>query len=182
MAIDLKRDVLKYKGEYVSVYVRDGWYEFMHDRTGKIVGLLVFTRLPNRDIEKILGRYEYDHVTGTKSVLTSITGGVEEDQTPEECAVVEMHEEAGFDVAAEDLIPLGTFQPSKAEDTIVHLYAYDATDVEYMRRPESISDGTKGEEGARCEWVAFEDCINANSPVFHVAILRLLTDLIRKER
>ena len=165
-------DKLLYKGEYLSIYEKDGWYTYCRDRTGEIIGVLVFTKDKRGNIEKILGRYEYDVQTGEQK-LTSITGGVEEGQTPMECAIVEMGEESGFDVVEEDLIELGTMQPAKSEDTVIHLYAFDATGMEDMRREDSIGDGTKGEEDAYCDWVTFEDLVNMDNPVNHVAVLRL---------
>ena len=170
------KDELMYEGKYLSIYKKDGWYEYVRDRGGEIIGVLVFTKDKRGNLDKILGRYEYDVQTGEQK-LTSITGGVEEGQTPIECAIIEMGEESGYDVVEEDLIELGTMQPAKSEDTVIYLYGFDATGMEDMRREDSIGDGTKGEEDAYCDWVGWQDMVNMDNPVNHVAVLRLGQDV-----
>lgn len=165
-------DEVLYSGDYIKVLLKDGWYEYVHDRTGELVGILVFSRDGSGGIDRVLGRYEYDVQTGTKK-LTSITGGVEPNQTPIECAVQELYEEAGFSIEPEELIDLGTMTLSKSDDSILYLYGFDCTSKEGSRREESISDGTIGEEDAYCDWVGFLDCVDMQNPVNHVAILRI---------
>ena len=167
------KDKLLYEGEYLSIYEKDGWYTYCHDRNGEIIGCLVFTRDKRGNIEKVLGRWEYDVQSGEQK-LTSITGGVEDGQTPLEACIIEMGEEAGYTVTEDDLIELGTMQPAKSEDTVIFLYGFDATGMEDMRREDSIGDGTKGEEDAYCAWVDMgPEVINMDNPVNHVALLRL---------
>ena len=178
MPIDPKRDKQLFENEWLSIYERDGWYIIADEsrcQDGQLIGLLIFTRDIAGNIDKVLGRYEYDHVTGEKgTTLTSVTGGVDHGSTPIESALEEMAQEAGYYLTEEDLVPLGTFEPSKAMTTVMHLYGFDATGMEDMRREEAEGDGTEGEDGAFCEWVEMvPDIINMNSPVNHVALLRL---------
>jgi 8-oxo-dGTP pyrophosphatase MutT (NUDIX family) len=173
-------DEILYQGKYLSIRKKEGWYEYMHDRTGKLVGLFVFTKNGFGDVSQILGRYEYDVRTG-KHKLTSVTGGVEENQTPIQAAIMELHEEAGYDVQEQDLIDLGTMTLTKSDDSVMYLYAYDATGKENLRRKDSISDGTKGEEGAYCDWVDADKIVEMQNPVNAVALLRVLDKEVKEK-
>ncbi len=79
-----------------------------------------------------------------------ITGGIDEDEKPEEAAVREVHEEAGFFVR---VLPLGRYIVSTQTNEICYLYYADVTGVE----PEvATQDGSYFESISENEWHPFE--------------------------
>lgn len=167
-----------YKGKYLELRLKDGWYEYCHDRTGEFVGIFVYILDDSGDVDKVLGRWEYSVQTGNEG-LTSITGGVDDGESPIEAAIRELGEEGGFDVSASDLLPLGTMTLSKSDDSIMYLYGFNATNREDERRPYSISDGTIGEDSASCDWVHFyTESLDMQNPVNYVCFLRLVKKMV----
>jgi 8-oxo-dGTP diphosphatase len=80
--------------------------------------------------------------------VNAITGGIDDGMTPEQAAVQEIRQEAGYTVKEEDLVSLGTIFVSKAEDTVYHLFTVDLTDFE---QGEPEPDGGL-EEKESCFW------------------------------
>jgi 8-oxo-dGTP pyrophosphatase MutT (NUDIX family) len=168
---------LLFENEWLSVYSIEGWYIFSHEsrsKKGELVAVLAFTENYEGDLNEILGRYEICPAHGPKHELTSINGGVEKEDTPDTAALRELWEEGGFKVGGKDLIHLGTIKPMASSDCVVHLYGVNVTDIKDLRREDSIGDGTKGEEGAYCKWLFFEDAIkNTQSAYLNSLILRI---------
>lgn len=161
--------------EWLSLRIKDGWYSYVHEERcdGKIVAILVYTTTADgKGLAKILGRYEGNPLRKDKLTLCSITGGKEKGLTLIETAILEMHEEAGYDVIEDELEYLGIVEPYKAADTQVHLYSYNATGKENEREIKSKGDGSKGEEGAYCEWITIDDAYKSTDSVLHSLIAR----------
>jgi len=106
----------------------------------------------------------------------SITGTVDEGNTPLKTAKIELHEEAGFDVSEEDLIALGTCYGSKAMDTVYHLYTVDLTNV---NMGEAITDGHPLEEAAQAFWAV--DVSRSSDPMSYVIHFRAFAHLIESK-
>lgn len=162
-------DRVLFEGNFLSLVLRDGWYEFMRGvKSRGVVYILPFRR--NEELA-ILGRFEVCPAHGDeRPTLTSITGMIPLDQEPIECAVQEMHEEAGYHVTPDRLIDLGVVNLTKGQDTLGYLYAIDVT---YLVRGEAPGDGTRGEEGSYCGWVNRADAIVCKDPVMGSMIVRL---------
>jgi hypothetical protein len=162
------RDEILYSGPWLEVIRRDGWYDFARYKTSNGgVYILAFRQNPDKPI---LGRFEVcpAHLD-TKPVLTTVTGGVNENIRPLDVAVQEMYEEAGYRVTKNQFMDLGKVYLAKGADFVGHLYAIDVTD---LPRTEAPGDGTKGEEGAYCDWVSVSDALSCKDPVMSCLLLR----------
>lgn len=163
------RDEILFQGNWLSIILRDGWYEFAQYNTSA-GGVYI---LPYRDgypEKPILGRYEITPAhLDTKPTLTTITGGININRRPIDVAIEEMHEEAGYKVERNQLVSLGTVYLAKGADFVGHLYAIDITG---LPRGEAPGDGSKGEEGAYCDWVSVKKMINCKEPVVSCLLLR----------
>lgn len=169
-------DKLLFENEWLSVYEHDGWYIAAHEsrcERGELVAVLPFTLGMNGNVDKLLGRYEECPAHGDGMQLCSITGGVDHGSNPVDAAIQELWEEGGFRADANDLIDLGTVRPIASSDAKVFLYGIDVTDDAHLRREDSIGDGTKGEEGAYCDWVDVAEAIQCKSANMLSMICRL---------
>lgn len=104
--------------------------------------------------------------------LSSITGGVERGLTPEETAVEEIEQEAGYIVEKEELISLGTCFGVKSSDTIYHLFAVDLSGRE--KETDAKGDGSELERLAECKWHSETEIHKAEDPFVCVNYVRLL--------
>ncbi len=79
-----------------------------------------------------------------------ITGGIDEGELPEETAVREVYEEAGFSV---QVLPLGKYIVGTQTNEICYLYYADVTDI----KPEvALQDGSYFESISKNEWYPLE--------------------------
>jgi len=156
-----------YKNDWLSLKEMDG-YIYSHESrsNGKIVAILVV------DSEKhpgeVLGRYEDCPPHEDGITLTSITGGVEDDDV-EGTAVMELKEEAGYVADETELIPLGTVRPTKSTDTTVYLFGID---VKGKEQGEAEGDGSEGEKGAYTDWVTEKEAVDCKDPLVATMIAR----------
>ena len=175
------QDKTLYKDDFLSLKQLDDWYTYAHmsrtlpaeDSSGQGVAILVYRDSGAEGIAtEILGRYETCIVHKSEADgLTSITGGVDKDATVKASALNELYEEAGYEnVNSSDLIELGTVRISKQEDSLWHLFAYNATGKD--RRADSIGDGSKGEESSYCEWVSLHQGIGCKCPLVSTMVVR----------
>jgi len=165
------RDEVKYRGDFITVLLRDGWYEFVHDMNGRMVAVLGF----RRGGRELLGRYEVCPPHSDEPELCALTGGIEPGEAPEDAAVRELREESGIEVMRDELIGLGTIRPSKSTDSWGYLFGCDLTGEPDRPRYTGEGDGTKGERGSWCEWIDQESAVNAKDPVLVTMLARLPT-------
>ena len=120
-----------------------------------------------------LGRFETCPPHGNELKLCSITGGYDNADkfSLKQCAINELYEEAGYQVSPKYLIDLGTVYESKSSDTVIHMFAIDM-DLADVKKVEAIGDGTKGEEGAYCDWISKYDAITCNDPLLITMVTR----------
>lgn len=125
-------------------------YTYMHHNVanGKTVAVLPF-RETDEGYEFLLMR-EIRPMFSSAHMKCSLTG-IDDEATPEDTAVKEIREEAGFEVTKDDLISLGTSLESKASDTIYHIYAVDVTGLEQL---EATKDGGALEKHASYIWTS----------------------------
>lgn len=162
-------DKTLFENRFLAVIERDG-YTFSREvrANGHLVSLLPF-----RDTDQgreYLERIEICPAHSMEPDHYSITGGLENDETPLACAATELYEEAGYRVEQTELIDLGTVRPSKSADTVVHLFAVDVTGKVQHDAP---GDGTRWEQNAGVRWVDLAEAITNRDPLFFAAILRL---------
>jgi len=144
-------------------------YVYLHESRcdGKIIVLLPFRRTKPKT--EYLLRKEVTPCWSMKQVISSITGGYEKSEGIKGTAVMELEEEAGYEVKEKDLIPLGTCRGTKSCDTVYHLFAVDLTDKE--KTTDAKGDGSELEAKAECVWrTNLDEC---EDPMAYVAYTRL---------
>lgn len=171
-----EKDKTVWEGEYISVKKKGGWYEYLHDGTGKMILVLGY-RLTDDRIE-FLGRFEETPPHGDGIQLCGLTGGVEKSEKPLGAAKRELKEEAGIDKKKENFLELGTVRNSKASDSFGYLFGIDLSDVEEKEKYVGKGDGTQGEKGAYCKWVLREDILEGKDPLAIVALARLENEIL----
>lgn len=163
-------DKVLHQTTYLSLIERDGWY-FFAQVPGSAGGVTILLyRLD--DAKSVLGRYEICPAHGDVTpALTAISGGIEAGETPLQTAIKETYEEAGYHLEGADFISLGACRLSTNQDTIIYLFAANVTGKPRVTAP---GDGTRGEEGAYCDWVTPTQAIESKSAFLSALLLRLL--------
>ena len=161
-------DKVLFEDQWLSLMQTEDGYTYAHmsrAEKGQLVACLVYKKDDTGKVTHFLGRYENTPPHNDGLTLSSITGGVDEGQWHLPAILIELVEEAGIpedivygdvqDALKDDvhrmerLEYLGHCFVSKQEDTMAHLYAFDATGLELNK---ATSDGSKGEEDAYCQW------------------------------
>lgn len=168
-----KQDKTLWENEWLAVKEHDGWYTYMHQKKcdGKAVAVLGYSESPLSP----LGRFERVPCHNDGVSLCALTGMVDGGEDFKTAAAREFEEESGVKVDEKELEDLGEIRPSKASDTVVHLYA-----VKIPKRDGKLTgkgDGTKGEQGAFCSFVSVNDSINSKDPLLATMVVRLLEKL-----
>jgi ADP-ribose pyrophosphatase YjhB (NUDIX family) len=161
-----------FRNQFLAIIDRDG-YTFLREVRcdGQIVSLLPFRIDMETGRMAFLARLEVCPAHGSEFEQCSITGGVDLGQTIEEAAVLELWEEAGYRAEVKELVSLGQVRPSKASDTVVHLFA---TDVGGKPQTPPPGDGSRFEVGASVEWVDYDRGVQITDPLFVTAMTRLI--------
>lgn len=148
-------------------------YIFSHETScnGKKVAILPFKE--ENDHIWYLVR---DEVTpcwrGDKKVISSITGGVDEDDI-RDVVIKEMQEEAGYSIQRKDLMYLGQCFGTKSCDTVYHLYAVNLTGK--LKTIVTTNDPLEAKAGCRWTMNAVEQ---AEDPLVYVLFIKLLNYLM----
>lgn len=169
----MSRRVLWENG-WIRVVEIDGWYtctELCVDGR-KTDGVLVIGLRMELSQPEFLVRMEHTPCHGEGLNLTSITGNIDEGETPGQAAVRELLEESGYSAQESRMKYLGWVYPSKASDYKQHLFAVDLTG---LPQGDIVGDGTKGEEGAYSMWVKFDDAIGVRSGSYGNALFRAMS-------
>ncbi len=154
------------KGEWLEIVKHHG-FEYAHEIRGtKAVAVL---GVDKNDRYRVLVRYEMNPAKGSLELsMASLTGGVEEGESPRKAAMRELREEAGIKKSPKDFQLLGApVWGFKMSDTKYWMY------VVMLEGTESglgLGDGTSGESGAYCTWMSIEDAINGSGDTVLSAI------------
>jgi 8-oxo-dGTP pyrophosphatase MutT (NUDIX family) len=145
-------------------------YVYAHEArcNGKIAAVLPFRRNEDRRMEYLLRR-EITPAWGLDHALSAVTGGVETGEQPMQTALRELAEETGYEVAYDDLFPLGTCRGTKACDTSYQLFGVDLTNLEPSRL--DLGDGSYLEQTASTQWVI--SVCSSKDPIVSTMALRL---------
>ena len=164
-----------WENKWLEVYEKDGWYTCVRSTVGD--GVMVLPYRTKGNTWEILIRCEHTpcHEDGVrvkgKFNKTSLTGQIEKGYDPISTAEKELYEESGYSVAQKDFLDLGWVYPTKHSDDKSYLYAVN---LDGAKEPAEIKgDGTKGEDGAWCEWVSLEEAIGLPSNSISACIARL---------
>ena len=160
-------DVVLFENDWATVIDRGGW-TVVRDMNGLGVALLPYS-IRLQDLW-CMARLEPCPSHGPLILPSCITGGVEEGEAPEQAAVRELEEEAGYRVTQEHLIPLGEVWPSKLVELRVFMYAVNVTD---MAQTPPKGDGSVYEALAQNTWYDAKQALAVPDAVWGTMVLRL---------
>jgi 8-oxo-dGTP pyrophosphatase MutT (NUDIX family) len=149
-------------------------YDYLHeDRCdGKIVAILPYRYNDSNDRVEYLLRKEVTPCWGMEQKISSITGGVENDNAID-TAIHEIAEEAGYEIKRSDLKFLDLSYGTKSSTTKYYLYTVDLTGKEKTLAADG--DGSELEKMAECFWSdTIEDAVDPLVYVLHYRILQTL--------
>ena len=160
------------KNEWLSLRETDG-YVYAHEEKSDGMGVAVLaSRWPPL---QIVGRIERCPCHFDDFALCSLTGQIDAGESPLATAVRELFEEAGITAGPDEFEALGQVRPGKATDTTMHLFAVNiGPDRDIGRGP---GDGTKGEEGAYCQWIDYAKAVMSKDPLLATMAARALARL-----
>jgi ADP-ribose pyrophosphatase YjhB (NUDIX family) len=152
-----------YRGEWLSVRRTADDYEYVHQQKMGREAVAVLGYVSSW----LLGRFEICPPHGDRfPTLCALTGGIEPGESPVEAAVRELREESGFDVPMHSIRGLGTpVRPSKASDTVIHLFTVPIKTDQVEGDFFGPGDGTDGEKGAFCRFVHMREALNSKDPL-----------------
>lgn len=148
-----KELTLQYDGKWVKVktvkYPGQSEIEFSTERVPYRVVVLPFRPHGLQLYKEYLLRDEIIPPWSKHPHTTAITGCGEEDMTPEDVALMELEQEAGYKARLSNLISLGFVYPTKPTDVRAYMFAVDVSKCEQV---EVKGDGTLMETLGKCEW------------------------------
>lgn len=142
-------------------------YDYSHeDRcNGRIVAILPYRYSSLFRTPEYLLRKEITPCWDIKkSMISSITGGVEGNNTTRQTAIIEIAEEAGYEIENKQLNYLGECYGIKSSDTIYYLFTVDLTG--FKKTLDGSGDGSELELKAKCYWTS--DINDAVDPLVYV--------------
>lgn len=130
-------------------------YTSIQGGNGHTIAILPFRHSENIGIEFLLRAeitppWVIDSDDPSELVLSSLTGMVDDGETPLEAATRELYEESGYRVEPEQLLDIGTLRAAKMLEGVFHLYAVN---VSGLQAEEAPGDGGGFEEHALSVWV-----------------------------
>ena len=154
-------------------------YDYLHeDRCdGKIIAILPYRNIesdnfPWNNQKEYLLRNEITPCWGMKSSVSAITGAVEKDD-PIDTAIMELAEEAGYEINRNELKFLDISRGTKSSDSIYYLYTVDLTDKE--KTLDGSGDGSELERKANCFWSrTIDDAIDPLVYVMHHRVNKII--------
>lgn len=152
-------------------------YVYSHETRcrGRIVAVLPYVDTPQG--RGFLLKSEVTPCWSFEPVVSALTGGYEGGDIADD-AVRELYEEAGFDVARDELIPLGESYASKSADTVYSLFAVDVTGRTHVEPP---GDGSRVESESATIWASAHELHGVWDPQVALMYLRLQRVHHRKE-
>jgi len=163
-------DPTLWQDEWIAVKKRDGWYTYTHQLKCNGQGVAVMGYRQGPAGLELVGRYENCPPHDDGITLCSLTGMVEGEDNVLQTAKRELWEEAGIDAPEGDFQYVGAARPSKASDTAIHLFLINVAGRDIGK---ATGDGTKGEEGAYCRWISFQDAVMSKDPILATLAARV---------
>jgi hypothetical protein len=173
--LESSNEKVLWKNKWLEVYEQDGWYTCVRSTVGNGVCVLPYRK--KGETWEILIRCEHTpcHEDGPrvkgKFNKTSLTGQIEKGYDALGTAEKELHEESGYAILQKDFIDLGWVYPTKSSPDKCFLFGVS---LDGAKEPDQIKgDGTKGEDGAWCEWVSLEEALGLPSASMSACIAKL---------
>lgn len=153
-------------------------YVYSHETRcqGLIVAVLPF-RWDDQQQLQLLVKREVTPCWDLEPVRSAITGGWEGGHVTAD-AVREMLEETGYEITADELIPLGQTYASKSADTRYELFSVDLTGR--VAGP-ALGDGSVLEAEATAEWIRPDEVAQVMDPQVSAMWVRLLRSSAGKD-
>lgn len=133
-------------------------YTTIMDGNGNGVGVLPYRVKEDGSLEYMVRKeitppwnYNLNNPQGTL-IMSAITGGMEDDESPIEAATRELLEESGLAVSADDFESIGAFRSMKVSQNKIHLFLVDLTGSP-VTELKGEGDGTYFERMAKTLWV-----------------------------
>lgn len=167
-------DKLLWKNKWLEVYERDEWYTFVHSpKEG--VSVLGYRTNGKTSIENydFLIRKEHTPCHGKGLRLTSLTGTIEEGDTPLKTAKKELLEESGYKAEESEFKYHGWTYLTKFSDFKSYLFSIC---LDGKEQGEIVGDGTKGEVDADVMWVDIHAASQIQTPGISTIILRMILE------
>jgi len=125
-------------------------YTFSHEKAsnGKKVAVLPYRKKDDDSLEFLL-RHEVTPCWSMDPEISSVTGSVEQGQTPLDNAIIELKEETGYTAEGSEFKELGVAYASKSADTVYYLFAVDVAGKE---QGDADGDGSKQDSEATTAW------------------------------
>lgn len=161
-----------FANQFLSLIDREG-YTFVHEVRcdGSIVCVLPY-RTTDTGREYLARRETCPaHASiNEQPELCCITGGVDLGNSPLVAAQIELAQETGYRAKLADFDYLGAVKPSKAMDTVAHLFAVDVSSLP----AQSIEgDGSELEAAASVEWLGEREGFDIQDSLFISVLARL---------
>lgn len=166
--------------DFLSIFETKDGYTFVKNRTGRGIAFLGY----KKDKDKILYMVRFEKVPPRNPSkpfkelpisLVSLTGMIENGESPIETVIREVKEESGFKVTKKDLISLGFVCPNKSVNEKVFLFCADLTEKKQGR---ANGDGTVHEKESYCEFVDFEKLLESDDPLLHSLFMRFSKKIV----
>ena len=167
-----KANKVRYDGEYVQLVETPEGYEYLKGKSPKGVAVLVYRTGDWATEKPYLAVFEPVPAHGDKTNrMHALTGTIEDDGTAKNTAVREVMEEAGYEITADELIPLGnSIKPAKNTDWELTPFAVHITPEH--KKTTAEGDGSAEEEKAYTRWVSKEKALGSQDAVLHTLIAR----------
>jgi len=171
----MEKTIFTTDGNWLSIKKTDKDFYFT-ERKGKDSIALFLTKRGGIFPVKVMIRFQslpLDNTEFQKLYPCPITGSIEENQNPMECAINEGMEEGGYDIK-DNIQYLGKYAVGTQTNEVVHMYWADVTEKE----PVDISgDGTYHESISKNEWRDVEylpKCLYSACQIGHPLLIQAL--------
>ena len=154
-------------------------YTYLHEIRcdGQIISILPY-RVNKENLEFLLRKEATPCWELNNPVLSSITGGVDKNNTIIKTALKELEEESGYKVYSSDMIPLGVCYGTKSTSTSYHLFSVNLTDYFPIQ---DLYIETEFERNATIEWHSYDSLLSAKDPFVFVSYVRLMAYLFHEK-
>jgi 8-oxo-dGTP diphosphatase len=174
MIIEMSKEKIIFKTNWLTIKETVRGFHYL-ERKGKdsVAIFLLRKKVPYRKEYEVLIRQQplcIDNPNINEELRLypcPITGGIDEDETPEEAAVREVEEESGFSI---QVLQLDQYIVGTQTNEICYLYYADVTGLE----PEvAKQDGSYFESVSQNEWHPFEYLSQCNYAACQIGYFRL---------
>lgn len=153
----MKNDKLLYESEWISVYESEKQFTYCQRKGIDSIAALLF-RIVDQKYE-VMVHYQPLPEIKTKQYWNqcfpcSVTGSIDDDEDPQDCAIREVLEEAGFTINSNHIVKTYQTVATTQMNEIVYNYLIDVTG---LTQHEPLTDGSIFEEVAYNVWLSFDE-------------------------